>query len=858
MSKLVKRNKKQKGGDITRSNILFDMDSFHDFWKGRGLNPRLTAILKYGLLNGTINYLRLTVEHPLPLPYTLVDAGRGGKVAQYPDLSQYANYIVSKFPAQFNGINISDVEKTTAAAFGIPIDPSENGSTGMYNLTEVKNIPATAAQIVKGVQAAFFQLTDTDLANGNNDKFANIVRVALGDAEIVGDYVHILCDAGFGNMGKVGRASGLLRGIITPQVFADSANTPSSPISQNNPNIYYAPETADAPQSFDSDSNVFTRRDYRVSYRNEGMCANNPTDFALVIERNGEKLVDNVFSTELWTQGPSAELLGSCFILEFLQKNLGFVADSDYQIKVLKKGIENIIKKHGNMVDIWKFLGDKDVDPYLFLDLKRGGDRDQMVAALIASNRFNNLIFCTGDLLCAVAAIINGLPTVYQVASTKTIKVWRKGVGLALGNGPRFPPQVSTMNGSQYAPQVSTMNENLGGGAITRSQAAKTRLNALATQAGVTTLDELSVKVAEADAAGHLGVFELAGIKNNAELITNAAAAEAANGHSEVSDDVVEDENLTAEDLIRDISSQAADSIKIHISDFYPPINNYSQLEIIVDEFNRIIELGTKLAAAGQPPNQNMLTPLNIAIDTLRILINKDEKDEKVLPNVEGEIPREQKYYKDLADAQRGALNDEEQVNEQRRIVNEMLYDNDKIRIYFKKISKDIYGFLIDKYNNNFATNPIFQAFKLILDPYTSNDTIKMGHPAALPAVINKATGKNLYVVGLIALTLINDMISGYSSRKTSVATNIIFGTSYNLNKAAPLDNTEASVQRYYNSIIYFTQSIAASSPGTKYLLSQQVYNLTQSGGNRRIRKTLKRFKIIRRKKHQKTYRKQK
>ena len=821
------------------------MDSFHDFWDGRGLNPRLTAILKYGLLEGTIRYLGLKVERPLPPPYTLAPSRGGAMVAQYHDLSKYATeYIVPKFPPQFNQIIISDVEKTTAKAFGIPIDPSENGSTGMYNLTNYT--PTNVEQQVRelaGVNAAYFELTKDELANGNNIKFANIVRVALGDAEIAGD-VYILCDAGFGNMGKVGRVSDRLRGIITPQVIADSANTSSSPISQNKPNIYYAPETDKSPQSFDSDSNVFTQNEYSVSYRNEGMCANNPTDFALVIERNGEKLVDNVFSTELWTQGPSAELLGSYFILEILQKNPKFVEDSDYQIAALEKGIGDLQKKHRNMVDIWKLLGDKNVDPYLFLDLKRGGDRDQMVAALIASNRFNNLIFCTGDLLCAVAAIINGLPTVYQVASTKTIKVWRKGVGLALGNGPRFPPQVSPMNGPQYPPQGNTINENLGGGAITRSQAAKARVN----------------EALERQHREQLGALEVLALQNNQQLMAVAnevAAMTAYDGRPVNRNEEVEEEDLTAEDLIRDISSQAADSIKIHISDEYPPINNYSQLEIIVDEFNRIIELGTILGAARLPPNQNMLTPLNIAINALRLLT---EKDEKVLPNVEGEIPRAQKYYKDLADAQRGALNNEEEVKKQRRIVDEMLYSNDD---YFKNISTEIYRFLIDKYNNTLFTtdkynNEIFQAFKLILDPYTSNNTIKMGHPAALPAVKNKAQGKNLYVVGLIALTLINDMISGYSSRKTSVATNIIFGTSYNLNKAAPLDNTVTSLRRYYNSIIYFTQSITASSRDTEYLLSREVYNLTQSGGNRRIRKTLKRSKIIRRKKHQKTYRKQK
>jgi len=820
MSKLVKRNKKQKGGAINALKILLDMDSFHDFWKGNNLDNKLKAILQWGLLRSSIKYFKLTETLQFP-PYTFKDEG-GRRVAVYPKLPDWANYMVSNFPAPFNGINISDVEKTTAKVFGIPIDPSENGSTGMYNLAGVGNTPQEAGLIVQGVQAGYFELTKVDLANGNNIKFANIVRVALGDAEIVGDYVHILCDAGFGNMGKVGRASGRLRGIITPQVIADSANTPSGPISENNPNIYYAPETT--PQSFDSDSNVFTKDKYSVSYENDGMCENEKTNFSLVIKSRDGSLVNQNFAINGWSQGPSAAVLASCYILKtlepYIKTGTEFVYDQDVQVAA---AVKEIATKHTNMVDIWKLLGDKNVDPDLFLDLKRGGDRDQMVAALIASKRFNNLIFCTGDLLCAVAAIINGLATVYQVSTTKKsyIKVWRKG----------FIKAEAVAAAGIIVPFIPYTV----GGAVTRSQAARARVDA----------------ALKRQPSEQLGALEVLALQNNQQLITNAAAAEAANGHNEVSEDVVEDEKLTAEDLIRDISSQAADFIKTQISKVYPPINVFSQLVIILDEFNRIIELGTKLAAAGQPPNPNMLTPLNTAINALRLLTNTD------YPLVDlNSVQERQAYYTGQATVQLEHLNTPPELTNQAKLRHDMLYSLPP-SLQFINASKDIYGFLIDKYNNNFATDPIFQAFKLILDPYSSVNplTPKIGYFGNEPKTYDEVKKKNLYVVGLVALTLLNDMISGSFTRKTSVATTILYGASYTAQHLPPL--TEGTAIKYDTILGHITRALVLYTDINKPLVPTEVYGLI-TGGNRRIRKTLKRFKIIRRKKHQKTYRKQK
>uniref|UniRef100_A0A6C0DVU9 Uncharacterized protein n=1 Tax=viral metagenome TaxID=1070528 RepID=A0A6C0DVU9_9ZZZZ len=848
MSKLVKRNKKHKGGTTPHPpnalEILLDMDSFHDFWSGRGLSVRLTEILKNGLLRGTINYLGIP-GIALPQPYFLVPIGKG-MTAQYPIILEYADHIVSQFPDPFNKIRIADVEKTTAKAFGIPIDPSVNGSTGMYDLTGIENTPA---KNLERVQAAYFELTPEDL-KGNNDKFANIVRVALGVHNEL-DYVHILCDAGFGEMEKVGQKAKLqgdssphrLRCIITPQVIGDSALTSTSSLNKE-PIIYCAPETVASSQTFNSDSNVFTKDEYSVSYKDDGMCENIPTNFSLIIKsREGRELVNKNFGTENWSQGPSAELLANCFVLRYLQNNPGLVPDQEAQKDAAVKGIEKFYKKavegikktpKDGMVDIWGQLEKHNVDPYLFLDLKRGGDRDQMVAALIASKIYNNLIFCTGDLLCAVAAFINGLATVYQVASKgKTyIKVWRKGVGLPLLKmAPPFMPY--------------TM-----GGAITRSQAAKARLAALAGQAGAKNLDDLGVKVAAAAAAGHFGVFELAGIKNNAAS-ERAAAAEAANRHSEVSEDVVEDENLTTEDLIRDISSQATNFIKTQISTAYPPINILSQLAIIVDEFNRLMELGKILVAAGQSPNSNMLSPLNTAINALRLLTNNKGYPDVDLVNV----PQAQAYYTVQATDQFNSLNTSPELEKQAQLRRGMLSLPPSESIV--NASKDIYGFLIDKYNNKFATNPIFQSFKLILDPYSSANplTPKIGYFGTEPITYAAAQGKNLFAVGLVALTLLNDMISGSFTRKTSVATTILYGTSYTT-KHLPRLTEETAIT--YNTILgHITRALVLYDDPLKPLVPTEVYRLI-AGGNRRIRKTLKRSKNIRRKKHQKTYRKQK
>jgi hypothetical protein len=296
--KSKKDGKKQKGGAVTPLEILELADSYHDFWNcNRGLfegNSRLQALLNYGLVLGIIKYIGISLPNPPP-PYNPVETRPGFITAQYADYSPIVNSIFNTIISQLtpprSPFTISDIELTTAAALNIP----------------------TPTKI--------FTLNDSDLANGNNDTFKEIVLAALGTSHVDADDIHILCDAGFGNMGKVGKASGKLRGIITPQVVGDSANTSLKPIGSKS-NVYFAPSNEVLPNGrkiFRSDSNLFTSKSgYKVDYIDNGINDNNPYNFSLrVVTPEGTSL-EAKFSPSTNT-GPSAALLGGCFIYKFLQ-----------------------------------------------------------------------------------------------------------------------------------------------------------------------------------------------------------------------------------------------------------------------------------------------------------------------------------------------------------------------------------------------------------------------------------------------------------------------------------------------------------------------------------------------------------
>jgi hypothetical protein len=85
-----------------------------------------------------------------------------------------------------------------------------------------------------------------------------------------------------------------------------------------------------------------------------------------------------------------------------------------------KFNVSNYAKKNKKRIPIMRKIFESSISKSSLLDIKRAGDWDQVRTAVklyrLEPEKYNNkLIFCTGDELCATYAVLNGLPTIFQV-----------------------------------------------------------------------------------------------------------------------------------------------------------------------------------------------------------------------------------------------------------------------------------------------------------------------------------------------------------------------------------------------------------------------------------------------------------
>jgi Txe/YoeB family toxin of Txe-Axe toxin-antitoxin module len=97
-------------------------------------------------------------------------------------------------------------------------------------------------------------------------------------------------------------------------------------------------------------------------------------------------------------------------------------ATQPFIIKHLTKKLE---RTPISQLNISELLGEIDFNYNFLFDIKRAGDRDQVIAAKIAQDKGLNVIFVTNDELCAIQAITVGLPTVWYINSPSTIRYYR-------------------------------------------------------------------------------------------------------------------------------------------------------------------------------------------------------------------------------------------------------------------------------------------------------------------------------------------------------------------------------------------------------------------------------------------------
>lgn len=439
------------------NDVLKAMDTYHDFWHGTRSGEaiekehfitknRLKLLLYYSInklvadklahtdafktvyddyLNSFLYLLTLpSLNNIIQNPHSQPFNDKYIKMMTKKTIIPTTNELFKHITYNKEIINISSIEKDTSEKF--LCIPAAN--------EEMLHNPATYCKMIKNMFGR----------NGyTNEK-----------GEWHPYNIYIVSDSGPGAFGETGTFRGSrLRHVITQCTIGDSANTPTKQVGdidferntgEPGRTIYTFVEspTATSPNVFISDSNYFTETDgYEVGYIDDGMSINKPYNIELFINT---QLTARPFSVNFAktgaTQGPSASLLAAYFMIPTIRNikrdNAFFTSNT---VKKIEATIKSYIDTKGTKIlQLYNSEGDylydiPGINPAIFFDIKRGGDRDQVISAVLFKNTLNphtdRLVFCTGDLLCATIAIRAGLATVYQTKEGK-MRYWPAGLNV--------------------------------------------------------------------------------------------------------------------------------------------------------------------------------------------------------------------------------------------------------------------------------------------------------------------------------------------------------------------------------------------------------------------------------------------
>jgi hypothetical protein len=447
--------------------ILKIMDTYHDFWGGAGESP-ISNETKTALLRITVELKRLLTI----------------AAAEYISTFDPANIYTNNNPhgfINFNDIGGEIIGRLTSLH---PPDITDNSLTNIRNLKafreQIKNItqdfldqilqkPTDNASPLRDKKIISMSESEKSTAYGtmcipnpmkfikrvtnkNPAKYLYLIQNIFTVPPVVGadgninEDIYIICDAGGGAMGKLGSFNGSrLKQIITQCTIADSANTEKvvygdTSLTENERSRYMFVSNRDGDR-FESDSNLYTKvNGYNIFYECEqngtGVCRfemNDCYNFSLQIEMPADNVFRFNFGSNM-TQGPSAALLsGYFFKASHMQDRTiddptfinNIVTQINEKLSTRDSALRfNYIDTNGNIHDLSEFNG---IDPRLFLDIKRGGDRDQVMTAKYLTDLYPGMriIFCTGDLLCATIAVRLGLPTIYQTKDG-ILRYWKE------------------------------------------------------------------------------------------------------------------------------------------------------------------------------------------------------------------------------------------------------------------------------------------------------------------------------------------------------------------------------------------------------------------------------------------------
>jgi hypothetical protein len=475
--------------------LLKIVDSYHDFWGGAGespigsdwdkktiLNLKMKTQLKSHLTDTAAKYIS-TIHQANA--YNIYKSGdktinleRIGKLAQL----------------QLRIIGLPDTTPKGAESFERSI---KSITTSFFNkiidnppdkkYIDISDIEVSSAYNVICIDEPKKYNNGIDVKNPNRNGYLNIIqdifqyppidgeRTETSDTRTLTHDIFYICDAGSGPFGILGNFDGSrLKQIITQCTIGDSAMTEKivrgdTSLPESERTSYEFIKNPVDSEIFISDSNLFTQGNgYKILYNNEGFNLNDPYGISLGIYiPTGEEFTEfkykfgyNTILGTAFKQGPSASLLSGYF---FKASNRILPTEFSNNVKeainrsIRTKKRASLLLTQPNGTDLSDIPG---ISPGLFLDIKRGGDRDQVMTAYYIKQRQPDryIIFCTGDLLCATIAVKLGLPTILQLKSGK-IRYWKEN-SEHNNNNRNAAAQGLLLLGRQNNPLSSSPNNN--------------------------------------------------------------------------------------------------------------------------------------------------------------------------------------------------------------------------------------------------------------------------------------------------------------------------------------------------------------------------------------------------------------
>ena len=399
--------------------ILALSDTIHDFWKGRGKNitPGDVTELKGILQNLFQGYLN---RFGVPGACT------------YNEMDKIINMCL-KCSLPGYQISSNEIEHTTMAFFEKVSTLNKLINKREYTYTQIITLSDAEIKQLETDNVDTITITDDGTFNGyindtnpnNRNKIREFIKNFFGK-----DKLYLSYDANQATINKIFAGSDTDCHLFTPQNMADSAITSTADQYGTKANTYYFPQRdpqdklADGSNFLKTNSNYFTHLNYDIIYKNNEFDETNKSSYGFTV------IIKNKDHQDFITSPPNSK---NYIELKYNREDgISLNGPSvNYLYKYIRRPQENppnpgnIIRLHEEIkktpgLNVTNVTNPVTIPPTtllqnLLLDLKRGGDYDQIEAVKIFNNQKSTKdlgILVTLDGLCSLKSRVSRVNTI--------------------------------------------------------------------------------------------------------------------------------------------------------------------------------------------------------------------------------------------------------------------------------------------------------------------------------------------------------------------------------------------------------------------------------------------------------------